>query len=64
MIIYLRHDMHGTKVATMELEAVADEENGWTRFDPTAVAVVESVPEANALETKRRRKPVVEEATP
>jgi hypothetical protein len=48
----------------MELEAVADEENGWARFDPTAVAVVESVPEANALETKRRRKPVVEEAAP
>jgi len=64
MNIYLRHDVHGTKVATMELEAVADEENGWARFDPTAVAVVESMPEANALETKRRRKPVVEEAAP
>jgi hypothetical protein len=64
MNIYLQHDVHGTKVATMELEAVADEENGWTRFDPAAVAVVESAPEANALETKRRRKPVVEEAVP
>jgi len=64
MNIYLKHAQHGTKVATMELEAVADEENGWARFDPTVAAVVESAPEANALETKRRRKPVVEEAAP
>lgn len=61
MNIYLRHDVHGTKVATMELEALADEQNGWARFDPTVVAVVE---ETNALETKRRRKPVVEETAP
>ena len=64
MNIYLQHPVHGTKVAMMELEALADEENGWARFDPTVAAVVESVPEANALETKRRRKPVVEEVVP
>lgn len=33
-IIHLRHPKHGTKVATMELEAEADEQNGWERFDP------------------------------
>lgn len=33
-VIYLKHPVHGTKVATMELEAVADEANGWQRFDP------------------------------
>jgi hypothetical protein len=64
MNIYLQHPVHGTKVATMELEAVADEENGWARFDPTVAAVVELAPETNALDTKRRRKPVVEEAVP
>jgi len=32
--IYLRHPIHGTKLATMELEADADEQNGWVRFDP------------------------------
>jgi hypothetical protein len=32
--IYLRHTLHGTKIATMELEAEADEQNGWERFDP------------------------------
>lgn len=34
MNIYLRHPDHGVKIATMELEAEADEENGWQRFDP------------------------------
>lgn len=33
-MIYLRHPVHGTKVATMELEAEADEQNGWKRFNP------------------------------
>lgn len=47
----------------MELEAIADEENGWVRFDPTVAAPVVAE-EANALDTKRRRKPVVEEAVP
>lgn len=30
--IYLFHPRHGVKVATMEMEAQYDEENGWTRF--------------------------------
>ena len=33
-MIYLRHPDHGTKVATMELEAIYDEENGWVRYTP------------------------------
>tara|TARA_R110000868_G_scaffold134078_2_gene345946 strand:- start:592 stop:774 length:183 start_codon:yes stop_codon:yes gene_type:complete len=33
MVIYLRHPVHGTKVACAELEAVYDEKNGWVRFD-------------------------------
>ena len=36
-VIYLRHPVHGMKVATMDLEANADIENGWERFDPNEV---------------------------
>jgi hypothetical protein len=32
-VIYLRHPVHGTKVACLEAEAVYDEKNGWVRFD-------------------------------
>jgi len=32
--IYLMHHKHGVKIATMEMEAQYDEQNGWTRFDP------------------------------
>lgn len=56
VLIYLRHPTHGTKVATMELEAEADERNGWERYDPSApVAPAVDTP-TNALETKRRRR--------
>jgi hypothetical protein len=33
MNIYLKHPKHGTKVAVSELEAVADEKNGWERYE-------------------------------
>ena len=32
--IYLMHHKHGVKIATMEMEAQYDEQNGWVRFDP------------------------------
>ena len=32
--IYLAHPRHGFKVATLDLEAKQDEENGWTRIAP------------------------------
>lgn len=53
MNIYLTHPTHGAKVATMELEAEADEENGWTRYNPDE-PISEPVAE-NELEVKRRR---------
>jgi hypothetical protein len=58
MHIYLTHPIHGAKVATMELEAEADEKNGWTRYNPTTP--VQAAPVVNTLETKRRRKPAEE----
>jgi hypothetical protein len=33
-MIYLRHPDHGTKVATMEMEAIYDEGHGWVRYTP------------------------------
>jgi hypothetical protein len=44
MVIYLQHPVHGTKVATMELEAAYDEANGWARYDPET-ATPEAEPE-------------------
>jgi hypothetical protein len=57
-VIYMSHPVHGAKVATMELEAQADEKNGWTRYTLDTPIVVE---EAAPQEVKRRRgRPIVE----
>ena len=65
-IIYLRHSIHGTKIATMEQEAEFDEQNGWVRYTldtPSISEEVEAVEEpteaaapVNTLEVKSRRK--------
>jgi len=60
MIIYLSHPVHGAKVATMDLEAEADEKNGWTRYNPDTSSELEAAP-VNVLEVKRRRKVITEE---
>ena len=57
MNITLIHSVHGAKIATMELEAVEDEKNGWTRYNPDTPVQVAPV---NTLEIKRRRKPAEE----
>lgn len=48
--IYLMHHKHGVKIATMEMEAQYDEQNGWVRFDPEDLhdEVIEEVVEAPA----------------
>lgn len=58
--IYLRHPVHGDKVAVLEQEAAADEKNGWVRYTvsepPTPVEVeVPDVP--NFLAQRRRGRP-------
>jgi hypothetical protein len=60
MVIYLVHPIHGAKVATMDLEAEADEKNGWTRYNPDTPSEPEAAP-VNVLEVKRRRKVITEE---
>ena len=42
--IYLKHPIHGAKVATMELEAEYDEQNGWVRYNPDESAVKVEIP--------------------
>ena len=57
-IIYLSHPDHGTKVATMELEAEFDEKNGWIRYtEDTPLEEVIAAP-VNTLDVKRRRKTI------
>ena len=53
MIIYLSHPVHGTKIATMDLEAEMDEKNGWTRYNPDTPSEPEAAP-VNVLEVKRK----------
>ena len=58
MNIYLKHFIHGTKVAISELEAQADEENGWVRYTLDTPSVDdEAAPAVNMLEVKRRGRP-------
>ena len=61
MHIYMRHPVHGTKVATMEEEAIFDEEHGWMRYTPgEQPAAVHT----NELVSRRRgRKPLSEGLT-
>jgi hypothetical protein len=49
-VIYLTHPVHGTKVATAEEEAKADEKQGWTRYTPG-----EQTPAAPAVNQLTRR---------
>ena len=61
-IIYMKHPIHGAKVATMDAEAEYDESNGWKRYElDTQPAPVVEVEEAiavpvNTLEKRTRRK--------
>lgn len=53
-VIYLRHPVHGAKVAISDHEADADEENGWERFDPTVPESTATNEMATARRTRRR----------
>ena len=57
--IYLRHPIHGTKVATMDIEAEEDEKNGWVVYNPDTriknEVKIEKAAPINGLESKRIR---------
>ena len=51
-VIYMTHPVHGAKVATMDLEAEADEQNGWTRYNLDEASEPEEA--TNPLIVKRK----------
>ena len=53
--IYLRHFLHGEKVAVSELEAKMDREAGWEDFDPPTTT--EPTSETEPPRTRRRLTP-------
>ena len=44
MVIYLKHPLHGAKVAIAEAEAEQDELNGWQRFNPDTPSDTQAAP--------------------
>jgi len=60
--IYLQHPVHGFKVATMEAEAIYDEEYGWMRYNPAAPAPAPRQEPANGMSRRRARPLVVKES--
>ena len=64
MNVYLRHPVHGLKIAISTVEAAMDHEHGWEEYDPLEPAArqdeLAASPEPNQL--KRRRKAVAAEA--
>jgi len=64
-VIYLRHPLHGAKVAISDMEAENDFQNGWEEFDP-AEPVTDSAPAADVVadEPEPQEAPVVNELQP
>ena len=64
-VIYLRHPVHGSKVATMDAEAEYDEQNGWIRYNPSTPSQAEEVaPDAAPVVRRGRRKMTEQSAEP
>jgi hypothetical protein len=53
MNILLTHPIHGSKIATIEIEAQEDEKNGWVRYTLDTPAV-EAAPVVNELKRRKR----------
>ena len=66
MNVYLKHPIHGSKIAINQSELQSDEINGWVRYNPeeavaeeaaaVEVAPAEETAPVNELDVKRRRK--------
>jgi len=50
-VIYLKHPVHGAKVANLEMEAKYDEQHGWVRYVPTEAIVPSNKAQVNQLTT-------------
>lgn len=55
MIIYLRHPLHGVKVAYQRNEAEEDKRNGWEEYIPSAEAPIEDIatPSRDVIKLKK-----------
>ena len=64
-VIYLRHPVHGAKVAISDMEVENDLQNGWEEFDPTE-PVTDPAPEADVVveDVAPIEAPVVNELQP
>lgn len=63
-VIYMKHPVHGAKVATSQQEAIYDETHGWVRYTPATLAPAadddadaEDAPVNEMAEPKRRGRP-------
>lgn len=56
-VIYLRHPVHGTKVACMDSEATYDKTRGWEVYDPSALQSQDKPVNSLASEPARRGRP-------
>lgn len=63
MHIYLKHPIHGTKVAISDIEAECDVENGWTIYNLSTPSIAEEVINTLAVKRKYTRKVPEVEAT-
>lgn len=58
MNIYLKHPVHGFKIATLEMEAEFDEQHGWVRYNLNEDSEQEEDSVLmNQLQVKRRGRP-------
>jgi hypothetical protein len=57
MNVYMKHPIHGTKIATLEMEVEFDEANGWVRYNPEDPEQIEEVAPGNELQKRRGRPP-------
>jgi hypothetical protein len=58
--IYLTHPVHGAKVATMDMEAELDLQNGWSRYN-LEPEVEEVSPEPVARRSRRIKDVLIQE---
>jgi hypothetical protein len=58
MVIYLMHPVHGTKVATSELEAEYDLKFGWLPYNPDTLVEAAPVKKPDGRLKANRRSPV------
>lgn len=59
-VIYLTHPIHGAKVATLDIEADLDVQNGWSRYNHEPVAE-EASPEPVARRSRRNKDVLIQE---